>query len=101
MDAFTDGIRPKTIPTIIENITETTMDSELIDTGTEAIFEISCARPMPIPTPIMPPILVSTDASVRNCINMRLFLAPKAFLRPISRVRSVTDIHYAYTSYKQ
>ena len=46
---------------------------------------------MPQPTPRRPPRLVSTAASVRNCQRMRFLRAPMAFLRPISRVRSVTD----------
>ena len=79
------------MPTTIENTTETTMDSELIATGTEAILEISCARAMPIPTPMIPPMLVSTEASVRNCARMLPFFAPIAYFSPISRVRTVTD----------
>ena len=60
-------------------------------TGASVNRETSWARPMPAPTPMSPPRLVSTAASVRNCHKMRLFLAPMAFFRPISRVRSVTD----------
>ena len=91
LDALMDGISPKTMPTTMENTTETTMDRELIATGTDAILEISCASPIPMPTPMMPPMLVSTDASVRNCARIFPFFAPIAFFRPISRVRSVTD----------
>ena len=42
-------------------------------------------------TPISPPRLVSTTASVRNCPSIAPFPAPIAFLSPISEVRSVTD----------
>ena len=49
------------------------------------------ANMMPEITPITPPRLVRTTASVRNCARIRLFLAPSAFLRPISLVLSVTD----------
>ena len=59
--------------------------------GASVNRETSWARPMPAPTPMSPPRLVSTAASVRNCHKMRLFLAPMAFFRPISLVRSVTD----------
>ena len=46
LDALMDGISPKTMPTTMENTTETTMDRELIATGTDAILEISCASPV-------------------------------------------------------
>ena len=62
-----------------------------MDTGIAIILEISWAMMMPLMTPIMPPRLVSTADSVRNCSRIRRFFAPMAFLRPISLVRSVTD----------
>ena len=40
---------------------------------------------------MIPPKLVSTAASVKNWARILFFLAPIAFLRPISLVRSVTD----------
>ena len=46
---------------------------------------------MPVSTPIIPPMLVSTAASVKNCARILFFLAPSAFFSPISLVLSVTD----------
>ena len=63
----------------------------LMDTGTSATLDIKYASPIPAPTPISPPMDVRTAASVRNCPRIDLFLAPSAFLRPISLVLSVTD----------
>jgi len=50
-------------------------------------------RPKPIPAriPITPPTRHRITASTRNWKRISRFLAPMAFLRPISRVRSVTD----------
>ena len=75
----------------MENSTARKMDGTLMATGAWVRWETSSAMPMPAATPKMPPRLVSTAASVRNCHRMRPFLAPMAFFRPISRVRSVTD----------
>ena len=79
------------MPIAMENTTAITMAGKLTATGAEVMREMISARPMPAPTPTMPPMLVSTAASVRNCHRMRLFFAPIAFFRPISRVRSVTE----------
>ena len=75
----------------VENTTATPMAGMLMDTGICIILEISWAKTMPLMTPMMPPRLVSTADSVRNCSRIRFFLAPMAFFRPISLVRSVTD----------
>ena len=40
----------------------------------------------------MPPTLVSTAASIRNCTRISRRRAPIALRTPISRVRSVTEI---------
>ena len=64
---------------------------DLMDTGICMIFEITWAKITPLITPITPPRLVSTADSVKNCSRIRFFLAPMAFFRPISLVRSVTD----------
>lgn len=60
------GISPKTIPTTIEKATDTIIAGVDIDTGTSAIFAMTFDKPMPISTPSTPPIVVSTEASVRN-----------------------------------
>ena len=41
--------------------------------------------------PIMPPTTHRTDDSIRNCKSIWLRVAPRAFLKPTSNVRSVTD----------
>ena len=56
-----------------------------------ATLDTTFESPIPRTTPIIPPTLVSTAASVRNCPRITFFLAPIAFFRPISLVRSVTD----------
>ena len=89
--AFTAGRMPKTTPMSMENTTAMRMAGMLMATGISIMLEISSARPTPVPTPMSPPRLVSTAASVKNCIRIRRFLAPMAFFRPISPVRSVTD----------
>ena len=42
----------------------------------------------PIPTPITPPTKVKIMASIRNWVIITFFLAPKAFLKPISLILS-------------
>ena len=75
----------------VEKATLMAMAGTLMATGICISREISSAIPTPAATPMMPPRLVSTAASVRNCSRIRRFLAPMAFFRPISEVRSVTD----------
>ena len=61
-----------------------------MDTGVLLNIDINLARPIPVNTPTIPPMEVSTTASVKNWNRMAFFLAPMAFLRPISFVLSVT-----------
>ena len=75
----------------MEKATAMMQAGTLMATGVPMMWDIISARPMPVATPRMPPMLVSTAASVRNCQRMRLCWAPMAIFRPISRVRSVTD----------
>ena len=63
----------------------------LIAVGAPESLETTFDRTIPTITPMIPPILVSMAASVRNWKRMTFFLAPIAFFRPISLVRSVTD----------
>ena len=60
-----------------------------MDTGVPLNIDINLAKPIPVNTPTIPPIKVSTTASVKNWNRMAFFLAPIAFLRPISFVLSV------------
>ena len=75
----------------MENTTPPTAAGALMATGVVLSFEIISANMIPTRTPINPPKLVSTAASVKNCPKITDFLAPIAFFRPISLVRSVTD----------
>ena len=65
-------------PIIIENNTLRMIDGTLIATGVPETREITSASMIPEMTPIMPPRLVKTTASVRNWARIRLFLAPSA-----------------------
>ena len=64
--AFTDGIQPNKIPTIIENNTATAAAAGLMATGTSASLAMILDKPIPATTPSRPPTLVKTAASVRN-----------------------------------
>ena len=66
----------------IENATAPTAAGTLIATGVVVTYEITCARIIPTSTPMRPPRLVSTAASVRNCPRIRDLRAPIAFFRP-------------------
>ena len=88
--ALTAGIMPKRIPMSMENTTATALAGMLTADGAPETDDTTRDAPMPAATPRMPPRLVRAAASVRNCHRMRRFRAPMAFLRPISRVRSVT-----------
>ena len=61
-----------------------------MDTGVPLNIDINLAKPIPVNTPAIPPIEVSTTASVKNWNRTAFFLAPMAFFRPISFVLSVT-----------
>lgn len=51
-----------------------------MDTGVPFRIDINLAKPIPVITPAIPPIEVSTTASVKNWNRMAFFLAPMAFL---------------------
>ena len=91
MAAFTAGSNPNTTPIIVENAIARITAGILIAIGTFDIFPITSANAIPVIVPMMPPRLVSTAASVKNCASIQFFLAPIAFFKPISLVRSVTD----------
>ena len=52
--------------------------------------------PTPSSTPMMPPVTESNIASIRNWFRMSMPLAPTLILKPISRVRSVTDTYIMF-----
>ena len=56
-----------------------------------ATVAISCEAPIPTTIPIAPPTREMTMASIKNCVIIVRYVAPKALRTPISRVRSVTD----------
>ena len=66
LEAFTAGIRPKTIPMTMENATAIMQAGALNTTGVPITLESICASAIPHNTPSTPPILVRTAASVRN-----------------------------------
>ena len=71
----------------MEKITENIIAGILMADGVCETLEMTWAITMPAATPMIPPRLVSTAASVRNWARIRRFLAPMAFFKPISRVR--------------
>ena len=54
------------IPIAIENRTDNREAGTLMDTGVPFNMDISCAKPIPVNTPAIPPIEVNTTASVKN-----------------------------------
>ena len=66
-EAFTAGTRPNTTPMTMEKATAMMQAGTLMATGVPMMWDIISARPMPVATPRIPPMLVSTAASVRNC----------------------------------
>ena len=60
-----------------------------MDTGVPFRIDMNLAKPIPVITPTIPPIEVSTTASVRNWNRMAFFLEQIAFLSPISFFFSV------------
>ena len=93
------------MPMTMENTTAIMMDGTLMATGADVTRDMIAARPIPAPTPTMPPRLVSTAASVKNCHRMRLFFAPMAFfstdLSRTLRNGNEHDVHNADTADEQ
>ena len=54
-------------------------------------FVATAAIAIPAMMPIIPPIIQITIDYTIKCVLMELLVAPRAFLVPISRVRSVMD----------
>ena len=85
------GIKPNIIPIAIEKTTEIIVAGIFTATGIIETLDNIFETTRPEITPNIPPMLVSTAASVKNCHNMRFLFAPIAFFNPISFVLSVTD----------
>ena len=64
--AFMEGSSPNTRPITVENATAAAATGILITIGIADILAITAARRIPANTPRIPPMLVSTAASVRN-----------------------------------
>jgi hypothetical protein len=86
------GYIPKKMPTAAENPRPMANDHQGREMGKP---DNRCtAHPMDAPSamPRSPPIDVRNAASIRNWNRISARRAPSAFLMPISRVRSVTEI---------
>src|SRR5918993_1261678 len=83
---------PKKMPIPAENPSPSAKDHQGSDTGKPETRFTTRPIALPMITPRMPPTLVSTAASIRNCPRISRRRAPIAFRTPISRVRSVTEV---------
>ncbi len=82
------GRMPKTIPTKVDTPSANPIANPEILVGKNRLT--IKLPPPPIKTPIKPPVRDSKTDSIKNCSRIIRGVAPKAFLNPISRVRSVT-----------
>ena len=69
--ARTAGSRPNRMPMTMEKATAMMLAGMLLAEGVPMVRLSIFASPMPAPTPMRPPRLVSTTASVKNCHRMR------------------------------
>ena len=83
------GATPKTTPTSIENPKDNPTDQRGIVVWIN--WPIKSENKNPRIIPINPPRPDRVKASIKNWFLISLSLAPKAFLKPISLVRSVTE----------
>ena len=86
------GARPKITPVRIAEQRAVMIAQKGIDAGIGLYMAISLARIPPPIIPVAPPRKVKSEDSTRNCHSISLRRAPTAFLIPISRVLSVTEI---------
>ena len=91
-EAFIAGHIPKKMPTRLEKPSPSAKDHHGSDTGKPANTLTPYPIALPSTTPRMPPIDVSTTASMRNWTRISRRRAPSALRTPISRVRSVTEM---------
>ena len=89
--ALLAGKYPKNRPMAIENPIEIIIPEMLGRAGYPKILEAVIPRTIPKIRPMNPPIRQILIASTINCTRIEEFLAPRAFLVPISLVLSVTD----------
>lgn len=84
------GQRPKTIPTHTENETDKKTENPDTKAAQPANFETAKEIRTPRLTPKNPPSTDKADDSIKNCNKTAVFVAPIAFLNPISLVLSLT-----------
>ncbi len=79
---------------------QTTNDKMIEDSetnvGQDKKTAISFDASKPNNTPIIPPVMLITIASIKNCIRISIPLAPIDMRKPISFVRSVTDTYMIF-----
>ncbi len=85
------GYIPNTNPTKLETPTAREIALEVIIGVKPSRGASAFPIPNPKAIPSKPPVKVKSTASIINCVNTAVVVAPTAFLKPISRVRSVTE----------
>lgn len=91
LDALFAGAIPNITPMHKENTNEKIMVPAVIPDDMPATEPNINAPETPIRIPIIPPQTLITIDSIRNCSRIARFLAPNAFLIPISLVLSLTE----------
>ena len=84
------GVTPKITPTSMENPNESAIDHQVM-VVVKTNWSTKSAMPTPKIMPMIPPTPDNVKASIKNWLRISLLRAPKAFLKPISRVLSVTE----------
>ena len=79
LDALIAGIIPNTIPINIEKIKDIITTSKLTTKLIPANFDTNLNR-YPTKTPSIPPNVVRSIASIKNCLSISKSVAPMAFL---------------------
>jgi len=87
--ALLAGVDAENNTTVAETAKAKITDHEVTVVGIN-LFKIK-APPLPAKIPARPPPMERIKASIRNWIKITSGVAPKAFLKPISRVLSVTE----------
>ena len=82
---------PKKRPMPTEKVKEIRIGAKVITGGTSANFLNNSTREMPKAIPKIPPMRPIITASIKNCVIMVRYVAPRALRIPISLVRSVTE----------
>ena len=94
--AFLAGHKPKNIPVRAEKTVASKIEKTEIEVVQFASNDRVKVMPQPKSIPMPPPRRLTTMASTRNWMRMSVRFAPRAFLRPISFVLSVTDTNIIF-----